>query len=172
MASRSARTSGSTGFPAARPSTPRDSTSKRSIRQNAAITSAAGCGITPARASARASARSAVSIAPSQVSPETAFRSASGTKSGPNRSSEGKEDGLPLALEVHVEAERAVGLALGDERRAPFRLDRVQHLVELAVREVHSRHDLLQQAAGEDHHVQVLRPRRDELVTALLVRPA
>src|SRR5205814_4984221 len=67
--------------------------------------------------------------------------------------SDGKEHRLAVALEVDVEAKRAV-LRYGDERRAIFRRQRredgIARVRGLLVREVDARQQVLQEAARED----------------------
>ena len=80
----SARTSGSTGFPAVRPSSSSCEKSKRAGSHAASISAAAAAGTSPAAAAARASARSDASIPSSHARPETAARRPAGTNSASN----------------------------------------------------------------------------------------
>src|SRR5581483_141014 len=136
----------SAGFATSRPSSPIRSGEKRSARQASAIAAAASGGTIPARAPAAASARSASSIACSQASSPIAARSGPGTKSESNSPSDGKERGLPLALEHDVEPQ-AAAVRHGHEGRARARLERRQERVGrvrlLLVREVEAGHEPL-----------------------------
>src|SRR2546430_17552596 len=75
------------------------------------MAAAARAGITRAAASPAASPASTSSIARSQASSDTASAIAGMVRLGPKSRSDGKEDGLLLALQAHVEAQHAAVVA-------------------------------------------------------------
>src|SRR5438309_7911824 len=143
------------------------STSKRSASQQPAIAAAASSGMSPALASARARAPSTSSMAWSQARSDTTALMASVEKVGPNRPPSGgcgKKGRLLVPLQVDVEDQdtalvtshqRGPDVGVGDGGE-----DGVDRVRGLLVREVHARHQVLEQAAREDDDLDVrgLRP--------------
>src|ERR1700730_4858226 len=149
----SARTRGTTGFAAATASQPSWSMSKRSTAWQAArIAAAASAGTRPVALSASARPDSTSSIAASQARSEVASAIAAVVKLGPERRSEGKEDGLAGALEADVEV---VDLTLGAGYQGgpAVGIDKPEDRVGLVRRrllgEVDPGGDVAQEAAGE-----------------------
>src|SRR2546430_12304549 len=90
--------------------------------------SAAVGGMRPIRASARASAASTSSIACTHARSDTVASITSVLRLGPKSASDGKEDGLPLALQPDVEVQHATTI-LCDKGLPARRLDEVQNPV-------------------------------------------
>ena len=142
--SRSRRTSGSTGLPAARPS--RASARRRALERRTRRRRPAS---RLRRAQARARPRASRAATRRR---RRAARSSSGTKSASN----GKEHRLPLALQADVEAQPAV-LLLGDELARRLERDSTVGAFASLVGEVDPRQLVPEQAAREDVDVEVRR---------------
>src|SRR2546423_8129548 len=101
--------------------------------------------MTPTRASAPASAASTSSIAWTHAVSETAASIRSVPAIGPKRASDGKEDGLPIALQPNVEAQHTT-IGLRDQGWAPDWLDQVEDgIIRVRVRfvgEIHPGHQM------------------------------
>src|SRR5207253_9199247 len=96
---------------AARPSC---AMSNSSTRQCVAMPSAAVDGMMPIRDSARASAASTSSIACTQARSDAVGSITSVLRLGPQSAADGKEGGLPFALQSDVEVQHAIAM-LRDE---------------------------------------------------------
>src|SRR5437588_12866361 len=119
--------------------------------------SAAAAGMRPIRASARASAASTSSIACTQARSDTVASITSVLRLGPKSASDGKEDGLPFALQPDVEVQHASAV-LRDEGLPARRLDKVQNRVGgvglSLVRKIHPRYQVTEQAPRKDRDVE------------------
>src|SRR3989442_12994734 len=124
--------------------------------------SAAVAGMRPIRASARARAASTSSIACTQARSDTVTSIKSVLRLGPKSALDGKEHRLPFALQPDVEMQHATAI-LRDQRLPTYRLDEVQsrigHVGLRLVRKIHPRHQVTEQAPGENRDVEVGRLR-------------
>src|SRR2546430_4396939 len=120
--------------------------------------SAAVDGMRPIRDCARASAASTSSIACTQARSDTVASITSVLRLGPKSASDGKEDGLPFALQPDVEVQHATTI-LRDEGVPARRLDEVQNWIGGIglglVRKIHPRHQVTEQAPGKHRDVEV-----------------
>src|SRR5579872_7208258 len=161
-------------------------TSNRIASHASVIRSAAGSGIRPARACADASADSKRSIAASHATSEVASAIRAVVRLGPNRRSDGNEDGLVWSLEMDVEMQSGGGFAR-DESVPSRLLDMGQKGIARQCvrvgRKVDARSELSQEPAREDEQVEMRRvdaftvghrggPADREVESALLVGPA
>src|SRR3982074_887374 len=112
--------------------------------------SAAVVGMSPSRDSARASAASTSSNACTQARSETVVSITSVLRLGPKSASDGKEHGLPFALQPDVEVQHATAI-LRDQRLAARHVDQVQNRIGDVgfglVWEIHPRHEVTEQTA-------------------------
>src|SRR5438128_11889848 len=124
--------------------------------------SAAAAGMTPTRDSPRARAASTSSIACTQARSDTVTSIKSVLRLGPKRESDGKEHRLLFALQPDVEVQHATA-AFRDERLPTPRCDEVQNRIcgigSRLVGKVHARHQVTEQAPGENRDIEVGRLR-------------